>query len=455
MENTGASVGAPIRPYRHEAPLFWILGIFSILIWLVLSLATFGLFLALFLVAGLFALFGHSLLISWLRGNAVRVDADQLPDLHAHYVACCERLRMTKRPDLYVAQADGLLNALATRFLRRYYVVLLSDIVDALEDRPQAVRFYMGHELGHVRHKHLARHWWLWPGRLLPLLSPAYSRAQEYTCDRYGAACCSDPEDARRAMAVLAAGSRLWKHTDLDRFQAQSQQTGGFWMAVNELTGHYPWLCKRMAAVADPDVRFPRRSLWAWIIAFLSPPFGYGSALLGFINTLIVGTLLAAIVFFAASGPDALRRAIGSATSAVAGMGAMGRGGASSHERHEGHGPAAPGFAQDADADEVLDVLKTASLAVERYAASRGGLLPDTLEDADVDPSATPDNVGAMNYTVTGLPRAHANISLDFFCKTCVEGVGTLVYTRNATARWSCSAVDMPDDIRPRACKSQ
>lgn len=453
MENTGASAAAPIRPYRHEAPLFWMLGIFSVLIWLVLSLATFGVFIALFLVAGLFALFGHSLLISWLRGNAVRVDAAQLPDLHAHYVACCDRLGMTKRPDLYVAQADGLLNALATRFLRRYYVVLLSDIVDALEDCPHAVRFYMGHELGHVRHKHLARQWWMWPGRLVPLLSPAYSRAQEYTCDRYGAACCSDPEDARRAMAVLAAGSRLWKHTDLDRFQAQSQQTGGFWMAVNELTGHYPWLCKRMAAVGNPEVRFPRRSMWAWIIALLSPPFGYGSALLGFINTLIVGTLLAAIVFFAASGPDALRRAIGAATPAIAGVAAlMGPDGAAVHKKHERGDNT--GVVPNADVDQVLEVLREASIAVDRYAASHGHRLPDSLEDAGMDPSATPDNVGAMNYTVIDPRRGQATITVDLLCKTCVEGVGTLVYTRNAAAQWSCSTVDMPDDVRPAGCSA-
>lgn len=452
MEETLVSAPAgPIRPYRHEAPLFSILAIFSVLIWVVLSVATVGVFLAIFLVVGLLALFGHSLLISWLRGNAIQVDAQQCPDLHADYVACCDRLGLTRRPDLYLVQADGMLNALATRFLRRYYVVLLSDIVDALEDRPQAVRFYMGHELGHVRHKHLARHWWMWPGRLVPLLSPAYARAQEYTCDRYGAACCTEPDDARRALAVLAAGSRRWKHIDLARFQAQAQQTGGFWMAVNELTGHYPWLSKRMAAVENPDVRFPRRSVWAWVIALFSPPFGYGSALLGFLNTLLVGVLLAAVVFFAVQGPLAMLQAVGAVNSALEGL----RGKSNPHEEEpeaESKSEEEQAALPDANIEEVNETLKAATLAVDQHAAAHKRRLPETLEDAGIDSISKSESVGDLSYVVPDPGQPQAVISTYFVCKTCGDELGALQYSRDAKGKWSCTAIDVPEDQVPKSC---
>ncbi|MGH8746356.1 MAG: M48 family metalloprotease, partial [Burkholderiales bacterium] len=36
-----------------------------------------------------------------------------------------------------------------------HYIVLLSDVVDALESERGAIDFYIGHELGHIRRKHL------------------------------------------------------------------------------------------------------------------------------------------------------------------------------------------------------------------------------------------------------------------------------------------------------------
>ena len=67
---------------------------------------------------------------------------------------------------------------------------------------------------------------------MFPLISPAYSRAMEYTCDRHGFACCDNLEDAKRAMAVLVAGPDAWKTMNLQAFESQAKDSGGFWMAV-------------------------------------------------------------------------------------------------------------------------------------------------------------------------------------------------------------------------------
>ncbi len=268
---------ADLRPYRKEKTLFTIMAVISGFWWVLLTLFTFGtvwLFMLAMYVLGLVA---FSYFISYVRGNGVRVTADQFPDLHARFEACCATVGMTERPEFYLLTGNGALNAFATRFLRRYYVVLYSDIVDALEDDPEALNFYIGHELGHIAQKHLVHHWWLVFARGMPLLATAYSRAREYTCDQYGLLCTNNNRSAVRALAVLAAGGRRWKNMNTQAYVAQAAQTDGFWMALNELTAPYPWLCKRVARVEQgDDAKFPRRSFWAWLCATFVPNTGFG-----------------------------------------------------------------------------------------------------------------------------------------------------------------------------------
>lgn len=281
-----------VIPYRHETPLFWISAYCAVSLWIVFFIFTLGLIIPFLIFFTIIAIFTHSLLITWIKGNSVKVSPEQFPDLWQHYEYCCARLGISNKPEFYIAQADGMLNALATRFFRRDYVVLLSDVVDALEEKPEAIKFYMGHELGHIQQRHLTRHWWLWPGLFYPLIGPAYSRACEYTCDRYGYACCNNLDDAKRALAVLVAGSRRWKTLNFNAFEQQALQSGGFWMSVNEYTSDYPWLCKRMAVLEDRNKVFPRRSILAFMIAMLSPRMGYGGAVIGFIYWCLMGLLI-------------------------------------------------------------------------------------------------------------------------------------------------------------------
>lgn len=178
--------------YKNEKPLFIISLIISSLFWLGLLIGTMGTLLIWVLIIFLFYLFAHSGFIAYLKGNAVKVTEQQYPDLYRMHQECCARLGMDKIPELYLLCSDGMLNALATRFLRKNFVVLFSDIVDALDERPEAVRFYIGHELGHIARNHLGWGPVLLPASILPLLGAAYSRAREYTCDLHGLACASN-----------------------------------------------------------------------------------------------------------------------------------------------------------------------------------------------------------------------------------------------------------------------
>jgi Zn-dependent protease with chaperone function/type II secretory pathway pseudopilin PulG len=262
--------------YKNEKTLFIISLTLSIIAWLLLVLGTLGMALIWLLFFGLSYLFAQSGLISHLRGTATQITPEQFPDLHQRIESCCRKLGMDEVPDAYLLHHGGAFNAFATRFLGRDFIVLYSDVVDALESEPDSLNFYIGHELGHLHRNHLRWGWVLFPASVLPLLGAAYSRAKEYTCDLYGLACCASPQVAARGLAALAAGGKRWSTLDLSRYANQSRATGGFWMSFHELIAGYPWLVKRMANILPPDplAKIPDRSFFAWCLAIFVPHLG-------------------------------------------------------------------------------------------------------------------------------------------------------------------------------------
>jgi len=264
--------------YKNEKPLFVLSMVIGSIVWLALIIGTVGIALIYVLIFLLIYLFAQSGFIAYLRGNAVQLSASQFPDLYRQYVEACQKLDMEQIPTAYLMMSDGVLNALATRFLRRHYVVLYSSVVDALRSRPEALRFYFGHELAHIKRGHLNLTWLKFPASILPLLGPSYRRAQEYTCDLHGLAASTSREDALAALAVLGTGGERLAQVNVDEFIDQQRHTSGFWMSYHEFTNDYPWLCKRLAhiAAADDSARYeaPRRSFFAGFLAALTPRFG-------------------------------------------------------------------------------------------------------------------------------------------------------------------------------------
>lgn len=260
--------------YPRERTLGTITLVLGLLAWLLLVVGTFGGALVGLAAGFVVYVFIQSALIAYIKGNGVELSAAQFPDLHAQFLACCERLQITTPPQAYVLNGNGGFNAFATKFLGTQYVVLLSDVVDAMDKHPDGVRFYLGHELGHLRMKHLSGHFLRWPVLWLPLLGGAYSRARETTCDRHGRACCATAEDAARALAVLSTGAERWKTLDMNAYLAQVKYTSGFWMSFHELNAGYPWLTKRTARVVNPGAELPARHGLAYALSAFIPYSG-------------------------------------------------------------------------------------------------------------------------------------------------------------------------------------
>lgn len=139
--------------YGKERPLFVVSLLISLIFWLAVILGTLGVALVYIVFFFIFYLFVQSAFISHLKGTAVKITEEQFPDLYQRVQACCDKIGLNPAPDAYLLHADGVFNALATRFLGRNFIALYSDVVDALESHPGAVNFYIGHELGHIHRK--------------------------------------------------------------------------------------------------------------------------------------------------------------------------------------------------------------------------------------------------------------------------------------------------------------
>jgi Zn-dependent protease with chaperone function/Tfp pilus assembly major pilin PilA len=282
--------------YPRERTLGTITLILGLLVWLALILGTLGVALLLVSFGFVMYLFAKSALIAHIKGNGVELSEDQFPDLFTQFINCCDRLQIKNRPQAFILNGNGGLNAFATKFLGTQYVVLLSDVVDAMDKHVDGVRFYIGHELGHLRMKHLGfTHLIRWPVLWLPLVGAAYSRARESTCDRHGLACSGSPEGAVRALVALSAGVERWKQLNVASYLNQAKHSSGFWMSFHELIAGYPWLTKRAARMMNTEAPMPRRNGFAYLLAVFVPYSGRLGAGFGLLVYVYIIGVLAAI----------------------------------------------------------------------------------------------------------------------------------------------------------------
>lgn len=396
--------------YKNEKALFGLMLAVSLLVWAGLLAATMGMALVYALLFFVTYCFAQSALVSWLKGTGVRITTEQFPDLRERIDACCRRLGLERAPEAYLLQMGGTLNAFATRFLGNSFIVLYSDVVDALEDHPDAINFYIGHEIGHLKRQHLRWSALLAPASWIPLLGAAYARAREYTCDRHGFHACDDLKSAQVGLAALAAGGKRWRQLSASGYAAQAQQSSGFWMSFHELVGDHPWLVKRMAVMRalarGGEVEQPGRHGLAYALALCVPRLGVGGA----------GSLLAVLALAGALAAVAL--------------------------------PAYQDYATRARMAQVVGVGQGATAAVERYFYAHGSA-PATLEQAGYamdDPNHVVQNitVDAANGMVHVFPA-----DLNYRGKAIAF---TPSLDENKRVAWRCGSDAIPAKLLPAAC---
>jgi len=238
-----------VTPSSAEVPLRVLLLVTGISLWLVFILSVIGL--AYGILLGLFFFFAHMSLIAHLRGSSIKLGPNQMPELYGRVVELSRRIGLKKVPDVYLRQSGGLLNAFATRFGKARFVVLFSELVHACGDNPNALDFIIAHELGHIHRGHLNLRWLYAPAFFIPFLGSAYSRACEYTCDRYGFQAPKDPDRGLDGLCILAAGPQFASAVNRQAFAAQDRDLNTAFMKLGEWFATHPPLAVRIAALAS------------------------------------------------------------------------------------------------------------------------------------------------------------------------------------------------------------
>ncbi|MFC3995003.1 M48 family metallopeptidase [Nocardiopsis sediminis] len=186
------------------------------------------------------------------RVNGVRITETQFPEAHRMVVEAARAFDLPSVPDAYVVLGNGQINAFASGHGFRRYVAVTSDLFEIggrLAD-PDALRFIIGHEVGHIAAGHVSywRQFSVSVANIIPGIGSTLSRVQEYTADNHGYEFC--PEGVQ-GLRILVVGKYLYRRIDFDDIAARATTDQGlFVMLVNLLSSH-PVNTWRFHALAD------------------------------------------------------------------------------------------------------------------------------------------------------------------------------------------------------------
>jgi Zn-dependent protease with chaperone function len=181
-----------------------------------------------------------------VRGTAVLLSPTQFPDLYDTAENFAATLGLRRRPEIYLSNGNGALNAFAAQATGVDYVVLSNELFANLyKNNSAGLRFILGHELGHIRLHHVS----LWYqiavaySERIPLLGPALSRLREYSCDRHGAYL---SPAGTTGLVLLASGRYTEQDVNVDELLQQGRRLRGFWVGLAQLPMSHPFTVRRL-----------------------------------------------------------------------------------------------------------------------------------------------------------------------------------------------------------------
>ena len=197
-----------------------------------------------------------------LLGSA-RLASDDQPRVWTAAKRAADALRITA-PSVYVATPTFPVRLAALGTDDQPYVVIRSDVAEALSDRELVAA--LGHEFGHVQNGHVlyvtATHYlahaagffvrWMVQPAMMAL--KAWTRRAEVTCDRAALLACRDVQVALTTMGKLEIGLDRGADFDVEGYLAApppeaDKGIGSRIGQVGELFKSHPLLSKRIAAL--------------------------------------------------------------------------------------------------------------------------------------------------------------------------------------------------------------
>lgn len=237
----------PMNPrliHSKETSYFIISLLFSIMVYFGLIVSLIGIF---YLLIGLgVTFFLHGIMMGYIKSNGVKLTERQFPAVHRKVHELCARMDIRQVPDVFVLQSDGMLNAFASRFFGRNFVVLYSNLFEMADTEQDELTYVIAHELAHIKRNHMTKSLLLLPAQWMPFLGKAYSRACEYTCDRIAAAYTGNAPAAISALTILAIGRTMYAKVDVAEYVAESRKETGFFVWLSYALSTHPPLPKRI-----------------------------------------------------------------------------------------------------------------------------------------------------------------------------------------------------------------
>ncbi len=220
----------------------------NLLVWFVLVLlavSTMGIILILFALGWIIRWLMSEYNVRKLQALGTSASAGQFPEIVQALDDVCSQFGVKELPKVIVLNVSET-NAFAVKFARKKVIVLLSQTLEGILNRPAELRFILAHELAHIVLDHGAR-------GIFEIYKPAaYKAARELTCDNCGCAAAWDVEGAKAALKRLGVGNELYGRLSDEYLQAEAKYIySGFtgWLLKQYLT--YPPLGKRLVNVAE------------------------------------------------------------------------------------------------------------------------------------------------------------------------------------------------------------
>jgi Zn-dependent protease with chaperone function len=248
-----------IRQHPKESTYFNVKLAVSILMYLTFAALTIAAVVTdlsfLFVLAGVILIFLFfwlvekifmGIFIGIIRGNSIEVTKEQYPEVYEIIAAQARRLKMKELPEIYI-QA-GHFNAFVTKFSRAHILMIYSEVIETtLTGNYDVLKYVTAHELGHIKQKHLAKEKYLFPSKIVPFLSLAYSRGCEYTCDRIGFD--FSPKGSIEGVLIMTTGKEIHSKFNIDTHIHNAVANEGFWTILSEKFLTHPHLYKRLVEI--------------------------------------------------------------------------------------------------------------------------------------------------------------------------------------------------------------
>ncbi len=194
--------------------------------------------------------FSQGFFIGLIKGSSVKINEHQYPEIFKIVKEQANEMKLEEIPDVYISY--GHFNAFVTKLARRKYLVLYSEVIEmASKGDFEVIKFVVGHELGHLKRRHLSKDTWLTPSLLIPFLKQAHSRGCEYTCDRIGYH--FSKQGSIEGIIILSTGKEIYTKIDAKQYIKDSESDDSFWVWFSEKFLSHPHTFKRLSAIKKYD----------------------------------------------------------------------------------------------------------------------------------------------------------------------------------------------------------